>query len=264
VFVQNEDGGYVPAAIAVVGCAPDSDDRPVEHDLVPLHRELVRARDEVERVVVRECLGDVPAEEKACTARGEAPACDVVGVGPEEVAHGAVVRHFLLAVDRAYLVYARQVRAQAAMHTEHASVDNGAEREVVEDLAAVAPDVRGAVLALAFVVEAVHLRDLPRLVVAPDERDAVWVPHFVREQEEERLDGVEASVHEVAHEEVVGVWTETTDFEELHHVPELAVDVTTNCNWRIDDLDVRLLDQDFSSLQAKLLDLLLCNGLTSQ
>lgn len=123
-----------------------------------------------------------------------------VGVGPEEVAHGPVVRHLLLPVDRAYLqgglrevssitrarrthlVDARQVRAQPAMDAEDTAVDDSSEGEVVEDLAAVAPDVRGAVLALALVEEAVHLRDLPRLVVPPDERDPVGVAHFVCEQ----------------------------------------------------------------------------------
>ena len=43
------------------------------------------------------------------------------------------------------------------MHAEDAPVDHGREREVVEDLAAPAPHVRGAVLALAFVVEAIDL-----------------------------------------------------------------------------------------------------------
>ncbi len=51
-----------------------------------------------------EGLGDVPAEEEAGAARGEAPALDVVWVGPEEVAHGPVVRDFLFAVDCADLV----------------------------------------------------------------------------------------------------------------------------------------------------------------
>lgn len=43
------------------------------------------------------------------------------------------------------------------MHAEHPSVDDRAQREVVKDLAAPPPDVRAAVLALAFVVEAVDL-----------------------------------------------------------------------------------------------------------
>lgn len=50
----------------------------------------------------------------------------------------------------------------------HLAVDDGGEAEVVEDLGAVAPDGDGAVLAQALVVEAVDLRDLTALVVAPD------------------------------------------------------------------------------------------------
>lgn len=132
------------------------------------------------------------------------------------------------------------------MHAKNTAINNRGECEVIEDLAAVAPDVRGAVLALALVEEAVHLRDLPRLVVPPDERDPVGVAHFVREQQEEGLDGVEPAVDEVAcvcemggceqgrtgrkkreegrtHEEVVRVRTEPADLEELHHVPELTM-----------------------------------------
>jgi hypothetical protein len=43
------------------------------------------------------------------------------------------------------------------MHAEHPPVDDRAQSEVVEDFAAPPPDVRAAVLALAFVVEAVDL-----------------------------------------------------------------------------------------------------------
>lgn len=76
--MEDEDGPQgngVP--IAIIRRAPDGDDGAVEHDLVALHGELVRARDEVERVVVREGFGDVAAEEEAGAARGETPACDV-------------------------------------------------------------------------------------------------------------------------------------------------------------------------------------------
>lgn len=47
---------------------------------------------------------DVGAEEEARAAGGETPAFDLVRVGPEEVAHGAFVGDFLLAVDEADLV----------------------------------------------------------------------------------------------------------------------------------------------------------------
>ena len=82
-----------------------------------------------------------------------------IRIRPQQIAHRPVVRHFLLPVYRPDLVNGAQVWTQAAVHAEDAPVDHGREREVVEDLAAPAPHVRGAVLALAFVVEAVYLEE---------------------------------------------------------------------------------------------------------
>jgi len=137
------------------------------------------------------------------------------------------------------------------VHAEDAAVDDGAEAHVVEHLAAVAPDARRAVLLHALVVEAVHLGDLTRLVVAADEGHAVRVPHLEGEEEEERLDRVEAAVDVVTcarsasqlgrfcvsrreregertEEEVVGVGALAADAEELEEVPELAMDVAAD------------------------------------
>ena len=78
------------APVAVIGRGPHGDDRVVEHELVALHRELVRARNEVDRVVVREYLRDVRAEEEACSARRQAPAGDIcANVRPPSVSPGA-------------------------------------------------------------------------------------------------------------------------------------------------------------------------------
>lgn len=67
------------APVAVIWRAPDGDNRLVEHELVALHRELVRARNEVDRVVVREYLRYIRAEEEARAARRQAPAGDIYG-----------------------------------------------------------------------------------------------------------------------------------------------------------------------------------------
>ena len=56
------------APVAVVGCAPDGDDRPVEHELVALHRELMCSRNEIYTIPVGEHLGDVSTEEIASAA----------------------------------------------------------------------------------------------------------------------------------------------------------------------------------------------------
>ena len=113
------------------------------------------------------------------------------------------------------------------MHGEDLVLDDGREAQVVEDLGAVPPHVDRSVLAEALVVEAVDLGDLPALVVAPDEGDAIGVAHLEGKEEEEGLDGVVAPVDEVAQEEVVLVGALASDLEQLDQVVELAVDVAT-------------------------------------
>lgn len=98
----------------------------------------------------------------------------------------------------AYLIDAGDIRTQASVHAEHAAIDDSGESEIIKDLTAITPHVGRAVLALALVEETVHLSDLPRLVVAPDERDAVRVPHFEGEEEEKGLDAVEPPIDEIA------------------------------------------------------------------
>lgn len=108
------------------------------------------------------------------------------------------MRHLLFPVDRSNLIQPSQLRTQAAVDTENPPVDDSSEGQEIKHVGAVSPHVARSVLPLALVVEAVHLRDLARLVVPPDQRDAVRIPNFEDQEEEERLDRVEAAVYEVA------------------------------------------------------------------
>ena len=55
----------VAAAVAVVGRRPDGHQELAEEVLVALHRELMRAGDELELVGIQELVGDVGAEDVA-------------------------------------------------------------------------------------------------------------------------------------------------------------------------------------------------------
>ena len=114
------------------------------------------------------------------------------------------------------------------MHAENLVVNDGSERQVVEHLSAVAPHIDGAVLTQALVIESVHLRDLARLVVAPDKSDALWIADLQSKEQKECLYRVVPSVDEVSHEEIVGVGALASDLEQLHQVIELTVDITTD------------------------------------
>jgi len=87
-------------------------------------------------------------------------------------------------------------------------------------------------------------------VITADERHTVWVSDFEAEEEEERFEGVEAPIHKVSHEQVVGVRHVAAHSEEFHKVMELTVYVAAYCYGGVDGDDVALFDQKLPSLVA--------------
>ncbi|KAG7807102.1 hypothetical protein KL921_004526 [Ogataea angusta] len=261
VVVEGEHGGDVAAAVAVVGRRPHGHQAAVKHLLVALHDQLVGARDEAEVVLEQKPLGLGVAEQVPGAARRHRPGRDVLlGVRPQQVAHEPVVRDLLLAVDQPDLVDRLDRRAQAAVHAQHAAVrarpaqNVRSEREVVKHVAAVAPHVGRAVLAHALVVEPVHAGDLTRLVVSPDQVDAVGISHFVAQQQQKRLERVEPAVHKVAEKQVLGVRRLCRDLEQPQQVVQLPVDVAAHRHGGVHELDVGLLDEQLLREETQLLD----------
>jgi hypothetical protein len=105
-----------------------------------------------------------------------------IGVRPHEIAHGAIMRDFLFAVDDADLVKGVDGRGQAAVNAEDAVVDDCGQTQIVEDLSAVAPHVHTAVLAQTLIVEAVHLSDLARLMVPANQGYSVRITHLNKDK----------------------------------------------------------------------------------
>ena len=118
VFAQLQNRSHVAAPVAIVRRTPHRHDRLVKHLLVPLHDQLMRPRNQGEIIVMVEVPHDVRAEEEARAAGREAPAFDFVGVGPQEVAHGAFVGDFLFAVDEPDFVDGFDEGGEAAVDAE--------------------------------------------------------------------------------------------------------------------------------------------------
>ena len=64
----------------------------------------MRARNQTKVVLVIEALDDIRAKQEPGSSRRQAPAVNLVWIGPQKVAHGAFVGHFLLAVQQADFV----------------------------------------------------------------------------------------------------------------------------------------------------------------
>lgn len=147
------------------------------------------------------------------------------------------------------------------MNAKYLVVNNRRQGDVVEDLGAVLPHGNGAVLAQTLVVEAIDLGDLTRLVIAAYERDTIGIANLEREQEQERLDRVEATIDKVAKEQVVGLGHVAAHAEQLFQIVELTVYVAANGDRRVDFLNIALLGEYLARLRAQRLHLALLDYL---
>mmetsp|Transcript_18257 Transcript_18257/g.47080 ORF Transcript_18257/g.47080 Transcript_18257/m.47080 type:complete len:290 (-) Transcript_18257:265-1134(-) len=212
-LIDLHDGGLVAAAVAVVRRGKERHEVLVVRPVVALHHELVRADDEAQLVGVVELLGNVRPECVPSAARRDAPSHPVVRIAPHQIAHRALVRDLLHAVERADLVERVDRRRQPAVGAEDLVLDKRCKRQVVEQVGERLPHGRAAVLAQALVVEAVHLRDLPALVIAAQEPDPARPSHLERHDERRALNRVIPTVHIVAKEDEVGVGALPCDVE---------------------------------------------------
>lgn len=170
--------------------------------------------------------------------------------------------NFLLALQRPYFVDGIDVGRKTTVYAQDLIVDDGCQCKTIEHVSAVSPDVERSVLAEALVVEAVDLRYLSRFVVATNESDAGAVAHLQRYQQLKGFDAIQATIHEITEEQVVGERRVSADAEELDEVEELAVDVAADLRWSdgychgcFQTNDVALLGKYFFGLLAELLDL---------
>ena len=156
------------------------------------------SRNKRQAVVVVECLRDILTKGVPCASRTDTPTTSVIWIAPEEITHGSFVGDFLYSVETPDVIEGVDAWGEATMEAEDLVVDEGSEGEVIEEVGEILPDVGVAVLAEAFVVEAVDLGDLAGFVVAAEDGDARWVADFEGDEEGDGFDGVVAAVYVVA------------------------------------------------------------------
>ena len=114
----------------------------------------------------------------------------------------------------------------------HLVINERCHGEQVKDAAAVAPGVAVPVFVLTLVIEAVHLRDLPQLVVPSQQGYPVWPPGLEYHEAGECLQAVVSPVHKVPHEDVVGVRYGASSPEEFLE-PGCSLLINTNIAIRL-------------------------------
>ena len=90
--------------------------------------------------------------------------------------------NFLGACDNANLIECSDFGRETTVNTEYSAINDSSQGEEVEDLTAGLPDGGVSVLLLTFLVKAVYLSDLARLVVSANECDLVRESKMVSER----------------------------------------------------------------------------------
>lgn len=104
------------------------------------------------------------------------------------------------------------------------------------------------ILVLTFQLEGKVIGQMATLVVTTEQPQAVWIPNLQRPQVKHTLDGEVASVDVVSQEQISGIGWVTTDLEQLHQIIVLAVNISTDGDWRIHLEQVWLLSENLASL----------------
>mmetsp|Transcript_18871 Transcript_18871/g.52453 ORF Transcript_18871/g.52453 Transcript_18871/m.52453 type:complete len:274 (+) Transcript_18871:788-1609(+) len=216
-------------------------------------------RHELQVVDLVEFIRDALTEQVPGSSGRDVPAGgerQVLGIRPHQIAEGALMRDLLVPVDGTDLIQRAYVGGQTAVHAQDLLIDEGGKAEAIEALYAVSPHARVAVLAQAFIVKAVHLRNLSRLVISAEKRDVGRVLELEAEQQAERLHGIVTPIDEVAQEDVGRLRRPTPDLvEHVQQVEELAVQIAHHLDWRNHRLHVRFLHQQLRNILAQVLQL---------
>jgi hypothetical protein len=179
-----EHTGHVSASVTVVRSAPYSAQSVVIQHLISFLTELVGSQNMRHVVDLEKLLDHLGTKRVARSARTQAELVSFgVWVAPDQVCHGPFVRNLPEAVNDLDLVNAVDAGRKAAVYAEDLVVNHHREREVVEHVGKIVPDISIAVFPTAFGVEAVRLRHATGLVVTADEMDAMWIAELEADEE---------------------------------------------------------------------------------
>mmetsp|Transcript_8575 Transcript_8575/g.12793 ORF Transcript_8575/g.12793 Transcript_8575/m.12793 type:complete len:221 (+) Transcript_8575:24-686(+) len=204
------------------------------HKGVALGLHLVGPHQQLQVVPAQEGLGVVRSKSKSDASLARSLALLFLRVSPEQVRHEARLRRLSVSSQRLDVCQGHLfLRAQATVHHEDLVLDNGGQRQQVEQLGELLHH-RGIILMHHFPLEAVDAVHVLGLVVASQQVEALRLGQPQRDQRHGSLEGERAAIHEISIEQVVaGVRRHSAQVEYVAEVVELAVGVSTDRERRV-------------------------------
>lgn len=135
------------------------------------------------------------------------------------------------------------------MQAEYLSINEGGERQIVEQVGEILPHIRIPVFSQTFVVESVNLRDLSRLVISTEDGDSFAIANLESDEECYSLNRVVSTIDVVAHEQIVCIGRASAYPKQFHQVVKLTVNIAAYCHRAFDFLNIWFLSQNLLCLK---------------
>lgn len=92
----------------------------------------MRSRDQRQPVIMIESLRNILTECISRTTRRDTPTTPIIGITPQQITHGPLVRHLLDSIQRPDIIECINRWGQTAVKTEDLVLDQSCQWEVVE------------------------------------------------------------------------------------------------------------------------------------
>mmetsp|Transcript_15708 Transcript_15708/g.36056 ORF Transcript_15708/g.36056 Transcript_15708/m.36056 type:complete len:312 (-) Transcript_15708:8-943(-) len=249
--IDFHNGRLITTPVAIVGSREHSHDTSIMLPLVSLHHQLMSPRNKKEAIDVGKLFGNVLSKGVSSTPWRNSPTTTIVGIGPDQIAHGPLVRDFLDSVKIPRMIQSINGRRQSPMKTEYAFGNHRRHWQVVKGIREMFPDIGISILPETLIIKPVHLGNLTTLVVSTQNGDTTPVSDFERNQQRDGFQRVIPSVNVIPHKEIVGIRTGSPNPKQFCQIIKLAMNVTAYCHWCLNRLDIGFLLENFLGLRRK-------------
>ena len=187
-----------------------------------------------------------------------------LGVWPHEIAKGARWRYLYVPFKGSDGVDCCSFWRKASMHAKYFTLNYSCNWQIVKSVIEIVPNIVVSVLLSYFVVKTIDESYISRLVVPSQKNYNIGIFEFVQKQKQNRFNWVISSIYEIPHKYVSFLRHWSSFYEELKQIPELSMNISTNCNRRLHGLNVWLLEKEGFDSPAKYFNLLLWNHFALQ
>ena len=99
------------------------------------------------------------------------------------------------------------------MHTQYFIINKRNKRQIIKNIGKILPDIQGPILPQTLIIEPINLRNLPRLMIAPQQYNPILIAYLVDQQQQKCLNTIEPTIYKITKKQICNKRWLSSDFE---------------------------------------------------